>query len=234
VIPINDSQRNRYMPFPYMTAALIAINTLVLLWLELYAQRVDEAALMNFFQLYGSVPRLIFAREGGGALASLTSTFLHAGWLHLGGNMLALWVFGRRVEDACGPWRFLVFYLACGVGADMLSTLVRSGSTVFGIGASGAVYGVMGAYLLLYPTGRIRSVVFVLGLAAAPQIRAIWVVLFFVVTQIFSAFFALQGGIDYGVNYWAHLGGFFCCLLIFLFVRPEEFYRYVNDAPEIN
>ncbi|NJN55611.1 MAG: rhomboid family intramembrane serine protease [Anaerolineae bacterium] len=86
----------------------------------------------------------------------LTSMFLHGGWFHIFSNMMALWVFGRRVEDVCGPWRFLAFYLACGFMADIVAVVTRMHSDQPGIGASGALYGVMAAYLMLFPKGRIR------------------------------------------------------------------------------
>ena len=140
--------------------------------------------------------------------------------------MLALWVYGRRVEDVCGPWRFLVFYLICGVFADIVSTATRYGSSVPGIGASGAIAGVMGAYLILFPTGHIRTLVFFV----VPKIRAYWLILYFFLLQLPPALTSLLNPeIEYNVNYWAHIGGFFGSLFIFLFLRPQVFHNYQND-----
>jgi membrane associated rhomboid family serine protease len=156
--------------------------------------------------------------------------FLHGGLFHLLGNMLALWVFGRRVEDACGPWRFLAFYLLAGTWAHVLFILVQSDSRIPGIGASGAVFGLMGAYLLLYPGGCIRTLVLVSFVPLVPRIRAIWIVLYFVGIQIIPAIQILLRKADYSVNHWAHLGGFFSAVFILLFLRPEAFARYFSDT----
>ena len=144
--------------------------------------------------------------------------------------MWALWVFGRRVEDACGAWRFLVFYLLAGIGADLLTTLVMYNSPTPGVGASGAIFGVMGAYLLLYPAGRIRTLVIISFVPAWPRIRAGWVVLYFLGVQIIPALAILFSDENFGVGYWAHLGGFFSAVFIFLFLRPEAFARYLSDT----
>jgi membrane associated rhomboid family serine protease len=184
-----------------------------------------------FFMKYATTPRLIMSAPGGGALSNVTAMFLHGGLIHLVGNMLPLWVFGRRVEDACGPWRFLAFYLLAGTGAHILFVLVQSDSRIPGVGASGAIFGLMGAYLLLYPGGRIRTLVFISFVPLWPRIRAFWIVLYFVGIQIIPAIQILRDKADYSVNHWAHLGGFFSCVFIFLFLRPEAFARYLSDTP---
>ena len=156
--------------------------------------------------------------------------FLHGGLFHLLGNMLALWVLGRRVEDACGSWRFLAFYLLAGTWAHVLFVLVQSDSRIPGIGASGAIFGLMGAYLLLYPGGRIRTLVFISFVPLWPRVRAIWIVLYFVGIQIIPAIQILLRKADYSINHWAHLGGFFSSVFILLFLRPEAFARYLSDT----
>jgi len=145
--------------------------------------------------------------------------------------MLPLWVFGRRVEDACGPWRFLAFYLLAGTSANIFFTLVLSHSSIPGIGASGAIFGLMGAYLVLYPGGRIRTLVFLPFVPVWPRIRAIWIVLYFLGIQIIPAIRILSGKGDYTTNHWAHLGGFFTAVFILLFLRPEAYARYFSDTP---
>jgi membrane associated rhomboid family serine protease len=210
-----------------MTITLIIINTAIL-FVEPWV--VKDGNYWAFLMKYASTPRLVFTMKGGGSLSSITSIFLHAGLLHLFGNMLALWVFGRRVEDACGPMRFLGFYLTAGVAADVISTIVQQSSSIPSIGASGAVFGVMGAYLLLYPAGRIRTLVFITFIPLWPRLRAFWVVFYFLGVQLIPALEILFSKADYNVNYWAHLGGFVASILVFLFLRPEAYARYLSDV----
>jgi membrane associated rhomboid family serine protease len=226
MLPLNDTEPNRYSFFPIMTVLLIAVNCFVF-YIEVF---VVGDQYWPFFMKYAVTPRLILTAQGAGALSNVTAMFLHAGLFHLFGNMLALWVFGRRVEDACGPWRFLAFYLLAGTWAHILFTVVENDSRTPGIGASGAIFGVMGAYLLLYPGGRIRTLVFVSFLPLWPRLRAIWVVLYFVGIQIIPAIQILLRKADYSVNHWAHLGGFFSAVFILLFLRPEAFARYTSDT----
>jgi membrane associated rhomboid family serine protease len=226
MLPLNDTEPNRYSFFPIMTVLLIVINCFIF-YIEVF---VVGEEYWPFFMKYATTPRLILSAQGGGALSNVTAMFLHGDIFHLGGNMLALWVFGRRVEDACGPWRFLAFYLLAGTWAHVLFVLVQSDSRIPGIGASGAIFGLMGAYLLLYPGGRIRTLVFLSFVPLWPRIRAIWVVLYFVGIQIIPAIQTLLRQEDYSVNHWAHLGGFFSAVFILLFIRPAAFARYLSDT----
>jgi membrane associated rhomboid family serine protease len=232
MIPLNDTESNRYSWFPFMTISLIAINTFIEVAKPLYLP--DEMTLWQYWQFmmhFYFTPKLILAAEGPGVLSSITSMFMHGGFFHLLGNMGALWVFGRRVEDACGAWRFLAFYLLAGVSAGLITALVMYNSPTPGVGASGAIFGVMGAYLLLYPAGRIRTLVFISFIPTWPRIRAGWIVLYFLGVQIIPALDILLSDTSYGVGYWAHLGGFFSALFIFLFLRPEAFARYLSETP---
>jgi membrane associated rhomboid family serine protease len=227
MFPLNDTEPNRYSIFPVMTVSLIIINTAILFvepWI------VGEGSFWAFYMKYASTPRLVLAMKGAGSLSSITSIFLHGGPFHLLGNMLALWVFGRRVEDACGPMRFLGFYLLAGVAADVMSTIVQRSSGIPSIGASGAVFGVMGAYLLLYPAGRIRTLVFITFVPLWPRLRAFWVVFYFLGVQLIPALEILFSKADYNINYWAHLGGFAASISVFLFLRPEAYARYLSDV----
>ena len=230
MLPLNDTSPNRYSPFPFMTISLISLNLLILIYAEhLGANNIWY--LRELYYLYGSVPRLILAGEGGGALTAITATFLHAGLLHLASNMLALWVFGRRVEDACGSWAFLILYLLCGITGDIASTAVHASSGGPSVGASGAVFGIMGAYLLLFPGGRIRVLLPIFFVPLFPKIRAFWIVLYFLLAQIPAAYAVLVSGAEYGIGYWAHLGGFFGGFLVFLLLRPEAMHRYRLGLP---
>ena len=226
MLPLNDTEPNRYSFFPIMTVLLIALNCFIF-YLEVFVVRENYWPL---FMKFAITPRLILSAQGGGALSNVTAMFLHGDIFHLLGNMLALWVFGRRVEDACGPWRFLAFYLLAGTCAHALFILVQFDSRIPGIGASGAIFGLMGAYLLLYPGGRIRTLVFVSFVPLWPRLRAIWVVLYFVGIQIIPAIQTLLRQEDYSINHWAHLGGFFSAVFILLFIRPEAFARYLSDT----
>jgi len=201
------------------------VNTLVF-----FLMPVRNGALYHFI---ANVPALIFERSGGSFLTGLLSMFLHGGFFHLFGNMFGLWVFGRRVEDACGTWRFLAFYLFAGYGSALVFNLVNADSYIPVIGASGALFGVMGAYLILYPGGRIRTLI--LGFSFVPlwpRLRAIWVVLYFLAVQVIPALDILLNGSHekYDIAYWGHLGGFFASVGILLFLRPEAFARYLSDA----
>ena len=226
MIPLNDTESNRYSFFPFMTVSLIAACCAA----YVFEIVVIQENYWSFFMKYALTPRLIINAQGSGVISNVTSLFLHAGFSHLFGNMLALWVFGRRVEDACGPWRFLAFYLLAGTSANILYALVLYDSPIPGIGASGAIFGVMGAYLLLYPGGRIRTLVFLSFVPIWPRIRAIWIVLYLVGIQIIPALDILFHKADYNVNHWAHLGGFFSAIFILLFIRPEAYARYLSDT----
>lgn len=226
MIPINDTEPNRYSAVPFVTIALIALNTLILIW-ELTLSDFEFYALVRVF---GATSSLIWAQKGAGMISVITSIFLHGGIFHLVSNMAFLWVFGRRVEDACGPLRFLLFYLLAGTSAEVMTALVQPGSPIPGIGASGAIFGVMGAYLVLFPTGRIRTLWFISFIPTWPRIRAFWFVLYFLIIQIPPAMNIYLYNTNYGVGYWAHLGGFFVCIFIPLFLRPEAFARYLSDV----
>lgn len=230
MIPLTDLQPNRYSSFPFMTMFLILLNMFVLIGQFLLIEFNLEGYIEALY-LFGSVPTFVIGQQAGGALATLTSIFLHGGIFHLAGNMLALWAFAQRVEDACGPWRFLAFYLLCGVVADIISTMSRSTEAIPGIGASGAVYGIMAAYLILYPRGRIKVLIFYgFGFWRIP-FRAYWVILFFFLKEIPNALDVLLINVESSVAHWAHLGGFFAGTLIFLFLRPDAFHRFRNELP---
>jgi len=229
MIPINDTERNRYSFFPFVTIILIVVNTFVSIW----EFTLPEEALNGLFWLFGSSPSLIWARDGGGVITTVTSMFLHGDIFHLGGNMLFLWVFGRRVEDACGPARFFLYYLLAGTSASLISALVQPNSPIPTIGASGAISGLIGAYLVLFPTGRIRGLWFLpfIPIPTWPRIRAFWFVLYYLIVQIPPAInIYLTQENNYGIAYWAHLGGFAVCIFIPLFLRPEAFARYMSDV----
>lgn len=194
---------------PYVTIALILLNVLVFL---AYFPGASEWSLQGFFMTWGLVPGRLLAGDGAGTL--LTHMFLHGGWMHLAGNMLFLWIFGDNMEDEMGHLGFLLFYLASGLAAAGLQIAPDPGSVVPMVGASGAIAGVMGGYLLLFPRAKVDVLVIIvvfIRIFAWPA----WVILgIWLAIQVFSGFATpLDGG---GVAYWAHVGGFVAGLVLTL------------------
>lgn len=222
MIPLRDANPSRHAP--WVTVALIAVNTLAFL----YEVSLSEASLERFIFSMGMVPARVTVfptspdiTAGDALLPLFTSMFLHGGWLHLIGNMWFLWIFGDNIEDRLGRLRYLVFYLVCGLGAGVTHTLFNLQSTIPSIGASGAVAGVLGGYLLLYPHARVLTLipVFVLYIRELPAYLMLG---YWFVIQFFSgtASLAAPSQTGGGVAWWAHVGGFVLGLgLVKLFAR---------------
>ncbi|WP_101069244.1 rhomboid family intramembrane serine protease [Roseovarius salinarum] len=200
MIPIRD--HNPSGRTPYVTYALIAANILV--FVSYWPLFADPRALNQFFYEWAIIPRLV--TEYGAYHSLVTSMFLHGGLLHLGGNMLFLWIFGDNLEDEMGHLGFVAFYLACGVGAGLGHVMAGPMSTVPTVGASGAIAGVMGGYLLLYPQARVDVLVILFFFVTVVAVPA-WIML-----GLWFLFQLVSGvGADAnagGVAYWAHAGGF--------------------------
>ena len=206
MIPIRD--HNPSGRRPYVTWALIVINIAVFLgYLELFEH---PRALMQFFLTWGVVPARIEAGEGW--LTLLTSQFLHGGWLHLGFNLLFLWIFGDNMEDEWGHARFLGFYLVCGVAAALAQVASDPGGGVPMVGASGAIAGVLGGYLLMFPRARVDLLFWFIIIFRVIPVPA-WVVLglWFLLQVLGGLMMVGDGG---GVAYWAHAGGFVAGLVL--------------------
>ena len=208
MIPIGDDDSARRLA-PTVTYALIAINVLVFL--------VELTGGEAFINRWAFVPSRFLANPAGDFITLFSSMFMHAGWLHLIGNMLYLWIFGDNVEDRLGHGMFLVFYLLCGLAATFAQMAVNPGSSVPNVGASGAIAGALGAYIVMFPGQRVR----VLVGRAVTTMPALIVIGFWIVLQLFSSFAAItdssqtEGG---GVAYMAHIGGFIAGLILtFLF-----------------
>jgi len=225
MFPLNDTESNRYGNFPFVTVTII-VSTVAIFLLEMRLMPTDFVKFYLLLRYLGITPRAMMSPDGWGAVSAVTSLFLHGGWLHLLGNMLALFILGRRVEDACGAWRFSIFYLLCGVCGALADVFIRRDSVMPSLGANGAVAGVMGAYLILFPMGRIRSFFFAWFVPFFPQVRAFWIVGYFLLFNILAVFDLFYTRADFFVGYWAHLGGFLACLSIFFFLRPEAYQRY--------
>ena len=206
MFPIGDDDTSRRTT-PLVTYALIALN-LLFFFVELNGGD-------PFIQQWSVVPRRLLANPATDFPTIFTSMFMHAGWLHLGGNMLYLWIFGDNVEDSFGHLKFLVFYLICGIAATAAQLAFSASSNVPNLGASGAIAGVLGAYILLFPRGQVR-VLMGRGVIPMPALVVIglWIVLQFV-SGIGSISNSAQTG---GVAYMAHIGGFVAgFVLTFLF-----------------
>jgi membrane associated rhomboid family serine protease len=219
MIPIGDDVTG-HRRFALVTLALILVNVLVFLW-----QESQGSGFQRIVQAFGTVPYEITHGDDIGPpgpqpiyLTLLTSMFMHANWMHLGGNMLFLWVFGDNLEDRMGPARFILFYLLCGLAASAAQIVLNPDGRIPGIGASGAIAGVMGGYLLLYPHARIRTIGR-FGIIFVPA----WMMLgFWILTQILAGAAQWGGKEMGGVAYAAHLGGFIAgLLLVHLFARGE-------------
>ena len=204
MIPLGDDNSARRIT-PIVTYALIALNVLVFL-LEL---NNGEA----FIQRWAFVPSRFLADPVGDLPTLFTSMFMHAGWLHLLSNMLYLWIFGDNVEDRFGHGLFTVFYILCGLGATFAQLAISAGSSIPNLGASGAIAGVLGAYILMFP----RSGVNVLLGRVVTRMSALVVIGLWIVLQIFSqigAFTASSQTEGGGVAYMAHIGGFFAGVIL--------------------
>ena len=215
MFPVGDD-RVAGGPPALATYALIALNVLAFL-VEL--SQPSEAALQSFIQAWGVVPREYAAAQDLPPAIPLpfwttllTSMFLHGGWMHLGGNMLYLWIFGDNLEKVMGWGRFLAFYLICGLAASFAHIAFGSGSTIPAVGASGAISGVLGGYILLFPQNRIR-VLTRGGIAQVPAmvVLGLWIVIQFVNGLGQIATTSETGG---GVAYMAHIGGFVAGLIL--------------------
>ncbi len=197
MIPLGDASR-RPLTFPIVTVLLIVVNALFFL-LEL----ADGETVIAQWAL---VPARITA--GQAYLTILTSMFLHGGWTHILGNMLFLWVFGPQIEDVMGPMRYLLFYLVSGVIATAAQILVDPSSMIPQLGASGAIAGVMGAFLITYPRDRIRTILIFGWFMRVTRVPAIILVGFWFLMQLFNSLGALADVQSGGVAYMAHIGGF--------------------------
>ena len=224
ILPLRDSPRSA--TWPVVVALLIVINALVFFWeLSLGASGQLDAAI----EVFGFVPRRFFGWEqAGGApldpwrfVPLLTANFLHGGWLHIIGNMWFLGVFGDNVEDRLGHFRFVVFYLLCGAASMLVQGAVLPTSRVPAIGASGAIAGVLGAYLVLYPGARVRTLVF-LFIVDLPAVVFLGV---WFLTQLLNGTASLTPGAGVaaaGVAWWAHVGGFVVGMGLCVLFRKDE------------
>ncbi len=234
MFPVKDTVPSR--EFPIVTWALIIINSLVFL----FETTLSPAELERLFYLFGVVPAryshpawaVFFGLPVDNYWPFLTNMFLHGGWMHIISNMWTLYLFGDNVEDRMGHGRFLLFYLLCGISASITHFIFNIHSTVPALGASGAIAGVMAAYLILFPAARVITLVPIFFLPYFIEIPAVIYIGVWFITQLYSGAFSLisprAGG---GIAWWAHIGGFVMGLLLLpLFKkRGAQYRRYYSD-----
>jgi membrane associated rhomboid family serine protease len=222
--PLKD--RNPTTRTAFITVALIAINVVVFLY-ELMLGR----DLPGFIASFGAIPYelthftdLVGRYQGSPIvhtegppvihLTLFTSMFMHGGFMHLIGNMLYLWIFGNNIEDILGPIKFLFFYIVCGLAASVAHVALHPNAVVPTIGASGAVAGVLGAYLIAYPRARVVCLVFLVFIIQLIELPAAVVLVFWFVIQFFQGFASIASGATGGVAWFAHIGGFVAGLVL--------------------
>lgn len=225
MLPIRDHNPSQITP--YVTYALIALNIAVF---AVGALALSTDGTRQLYYEYGMVPYLI--SQGEGRLGLLTAIFLHGGFLHLAGNMLFLWIFGDNLEDKMGRVRFVLFYLVAGVGANVAQYALDPASVTPTIGASGAVAGVMGGYILLFPKAKIDIFIYFIVFFRILPLPA-WIML--------GVWFGLQlfntiNGTDEGIAYMAHAGGFLIGAILaiptFLRIGGREFWKNTDYHPD--
>ena len=215
MIPLRDTQPS--LTRPVMTSIIIALNAIVFL----YEISLDPYSQNYFMASYGIVP----ARFHIGTL--LTTMFLHAGWMHVIGNMWFLWIYGDKIEDLLGHGKFLPFYLLCGIAAGLTHLYFNPDSRVPTIGASGAIAGVMGAYIVKFPKAKILTLVPIVIFFTTLEIPAVFILGYWFLLQFFSGFgsFGHSNLSTGGVAWFAHIGGFVAgALLILVMGKRDRFH----------
>jgi membrane associated rhomboid family serine protease len=223
MIPLRDTIPSS--SFPVVTIGLITVNVLAFLYELSLGRELDVFLMKN-----GAVPYTFF-HAGPWEHVSLlgrfrplfSSMFLHGGWLHLLGNMLYLWIFGDNVEDRLGHGRFILFYLLCGLAAALTQIYISPTSKTPMIGASGAIAGVLGAYLLLFPQSRVLALIPIVFFLQVVEIPAFIFLLFWFFMQFLSGAVAITAYMTGGVAWWAHIGGFVSGMALgYLFPKPKR------------
>lgn len=223
MIPIRDDIPSR--TYPYVTVALLVLNVAVFL----YQLTLDVNGLERFIYATAAIPAELTSMAEVRPvdvlpveLTLLTAMFVHGGLLHLGGNMLFLWIFGDNVEDRFGHFRFLFFYLAAGVAASMVHILIEPGSVVPMVGASGAIAGVLGAYFMLFPRAQVQTLVILPLFISMARLPAVLFLGFWFLFQVLSS--GLSAGA--GVAWFAHIGGFVAGVAVALAYKAFRRVRY--------
>ena len=206
MIPIYDD--NPALGKPLLVITIIAVCIIVWFWQSGLSYQDNNTVIVNF----GLTPKVFLSGPLLSFFTLFTSMFMHGGFMHLAGNMLYLWIFGDNIEGALGHFRFVIFYFLCGTAAAFTQILSAPDSTIPMIGASGAVSGVLGAYLIFYPRARIRTFVFLGIFITFLRLPAVLLLGFWILGQVISAVVSNPG--SPGVAWFAHLGGFFMGMLL--------------------
>jgi len=219
ILPISDDNPTRR--FPIVTVSLIVANIAIFIYTFLLP---NQEAIIEFYNQFALFPKAIVTGNPVTQnsvqpvyLSLITSMFLHGGILHIGFNMLFLWIFGNNIEDAFGRFKFVVFYLLAGIAGSFLQISTDPSSVIPNIGASGAISGVLGAYLILYPNAKVLTVIPIIFFIEIVRIPAIILIGFWFILQLFSGLFTI-GGTGGGTAYFAHIGGFIAGLALTLLV----------------
>lgn len=218
MFPLYDTLRTRR--FPLVNWLLIALNAIVFY----YELQLGDQGLFRFVNTWGLIPRRFIADPTQAWMTVFTSMFLHGGWFHILSNMWILIIFGDNIENRLGGGLYFVFYLMSGIAAAALQTFLLSTSETPMIGASGAIAGVLGAYLILYPQARIASLVPIIFIFTVVEVPATLFLGFWFVSQLFSGWLSLQGANVDSVAWWAHIGGFVFGMLAIRLFPSRRYY----------
>ena len=216
MFPIKDDNPTEIKPL--VTLSIIAICCFIFFY-QFSISQIDN---MELILKYGMRPNNLFSSNGLASIyAIFSSMFLHGGFLHLVGNMLFLWIYGNNIEDSMGHIKFLIFYVICGVSAALLQASITPSSDIPMIGASGAVSGVLSAYLLLFPKARVSTLVFIFFFITIIRIPAGLLIILWFASQVVNA--NITDPNSPGVAWFAHIGGFIMGALLIPFLKKEKF-----------
>jgi membrane associated rhomboid family serine protease len=220
MIPLRDTLPSHSTP--YVTAALIALNVMIFA----FEMTLNEYELNEFVHVFGLVPSQF------NTLSLFSSMFLHGGFMHLIGNMWFLWIYGDNVEDVLGHGKYVLFYLACGVAAALTQYFTSPESRVPMVGASGAIAGVMGAYMVKFPHSRILTLIPIFILFTTVEIPAVLILLYWFVLQFFSGLgsIATTEATSGGIAFFAHIGGFVAGMILIYLLGTRQRYRRRSDV----
>ncbi|MGA1826328.1 MAG: rhomboid family intramembrane serine protease [bacterium] len=222
MIPLKDDVPTE--TFPIDTILIIGINIFIFLYQAslgiggqrlVYSYGIMPYEIIRFKDIAPTIPYPIYA-------TLFTSMFLHGGFFHLAGNMLYLWIFGNNVEDAVGHFKFLIFYFTCGIAAGFLYIILNPNSKVPLIGASGAISGILGAYLLLYPRARVHTLIIFIFFVQIIKIPAVIVLGFWIIIQILNYLSSIGTVSSGGIAWLAHIGGFFAGLFLIRYFKKTH------------
>jgi membrane associated rhomboid family serine protease len=219
LIPYKDD--NPTYAFPFVTIGIIVLNIIVFLW-----EITSQSGMREITYAYGAIPHYMLTFETrqpvSPVITVFSSMFMHGGFFHLAGNMLYLWIFGNNIEDRLGHLRFIVFYAFCGIFAAYANAVTNPNSIIPMIGASGAISGVLGAYLLLFPKATVHTLIFLGFFITTVKVPALIVIGFWAIIQLVSGLFSAglhEGG---GVAWFAHIGGFLMGLVTIKLWLPRR------------